>query len=268
MSEKNQVIQEGDYVKLYLDNKRKWLIKIEQGKSFHTHKGVINLSDAIGKEWGAAIKTNKGAIFYLLKPVLSDFVLNVSRNTNIIYPKDAGLILLNSGIGPGSIVVEAGIGSGALTSVLAYYVRPTGHVYSYEIRKEFIKTALKNIKRLGLESYVTIHNKDITLGIEERNVDAVILDMATPWKVVNSAYVALKNGGIFVSYSPTIEQVIKTVAALEHNGGFKGTFTVECFLRDILVRPGKTRPSSRMISHTGYLTFSQKIPVEVQSNND
>ncbi len=264
----NQVIHEGDYVKLYLDSKRKWLIRVDTGKQFHTHKGIVDLSDAIGKPWGSPIKTNKGTTLYLLKPVLADFVLNVSRNTNIIYPKDAGLILLYGGIGPGSIVVEAGLGSGALTTVLAYYIRPNGHVYSYEVRKEFIKTALKNIKRLGLEEYVTVHNKDITMGIIEKDVDVVMLDMATPWKVVPHAYTALKDGGIFISYSPTIEQVIKTVVALETNGGFKDILTVECLLRDILVRPGKTRPSSRMVSHTGYLTFSQKVSIERASHDD
>ncbi|MCD6513986.1 MAG: tRNA (adenine-N1)-methyltransferase [Candidatus Asgardarchaeia archaeon] len=253
------LIKEGDYIKLYLDNKRNWLLKVTKDKVFHTHKGVINLSNAIGKEWGSSIESNKGVKFYILKPTLSDFVLNVIRNTNIIYPKDAGLILLHSGIGPGSIVVEAGTGSGALTTVLAYYVRPTGHVYSYEIRKEFIEVAWKNIKRLSLEKYVTIYNKDVCEGIYEKEIDVVILDMATPWKVVPHAYESLKNGGVFISYSPTIEQVIKTVSALEESKGFKNVYTIECLLRDILVRPGKTRPSSRMIAHTGYLTFAQKV---------
>ena len=255
MSEK---IKAGDYALLYLDDKRKWLVKVEEGKEFHTHKGIVNLSEAIDKLWGSTIESTMGVKFVLLRPALSDIVVNVARNTNIIYPKDAGLILLHTQIGPGSLVVESGTGSGAFTTVLAYHVRPTGHVYTYEIRKEFIKTARKNIERLGLSEFVTFKNMDICKGIEEENIDAVVLDMATPWKVVEHAYKALKSGGFFVSYSPTIEQVMRTVIALKKSNGFADLKTIEVFVRDILVRSNKTRPSTRMIGHTGYLTFAKK----------
>lgn len=261
----NEKIKVGDHVLLYLDDRRKWILRIEEEKEFHTHKGIINLSEAIGKEWGTTIESTMGVKFVLLRPSLADIIVNISRNTNIIYPKDAGLILLNTQIGPGSIIVESGTGSGAFTTILAYYVRPTGHVYSYEVRKEFIKNAKRNVSRLGLSEFVTFKNKDICKGIDEEKIDTIVLDMATPWKVVEHAYTALKNGGFFASYSPTIEQVMRTVIALKRSNGFTDIRTIESFLRDILVRNNKTRPSTRMIGHTGYLTFAKKKVKESES---
>ncbi len=257
MSSKN-IVDEGDLILLVFDEKRRWLVKVEKDKEFHTHKGVIKLNDVIGKTYGSSVKSSTGAKFRVFKPLPRDYILKMRRITQIIYPKDIGLILLYSGIGPGWKVVEAGTGSGALTVVLAYYVRPDGHIYTYEVREEFQKLAIKNIKNAALEKYVTFKLKDISEGIDERNVDAVILDMATPWLVVPHAYEALKEGGSFVSYSPTIEQVQKTVFSLLKTGFFD-IITIECFTRRILVREGKTRPATSMISHTGYLTFARKI---------
>ncbi len=182
----------------------------------------------------------------------------MGRQTNIVYPKDAGLILLLAGIGPGSMVVEAGTGSGALTSLLGYHVAPTGRVFSYEIRKDFAKEAQKNLEKVELTDIITIKQQDILAGIEETNVDAVVLDMAVPWDVVPLAYNALSGGGVLVSFSPTIEQTQRTVDAL-YNSHFTEIMTRELIEREILVRPGKTRPATRMIGHTGNLTSARKI---------
>jgi len=252
------IVNEGDLVLLVFDERRKWLVKVEKDKKLHTHKGVIDLNNVIGKPYGSSVESSTGAKFRIFKPLLKDYILKMRRTTQIIYPKDIGLILLYSGIGPGWRVVEAGTGSGALTIVLAYYVRPDGHVYTYEAREEFQRLAMKNIRRVGLEKYVTFKLKDVNEGIDERNVDAIILDMATPWLVVPHAYEALKDGGSFVSYSPTIEQVQKTVYALSRTG-FYDIITMECLTRRILVREGKTRPETSMIAHTGYITFARKI---------
>ena len=254
----HNTIREGDNVLLYLDNKRKYLVKIEKGKILHTHKGFIKLEDLIGCVFGSKIESSLGFPFYALNPTVRDYISKISRPTQIIYPKDMGLILILSGVGPGSRVVEAGTGSGALTGFLAFHVRPDGCVYSYEIREEFIEKAKRNLERMMLLDYVEIKNADITKGIDEKNVDAVILDMASPWLVVPHAYEALKGGGSFVSFSPTIEQVIKTVETLkEHNFVYIETF--ECLIRRIRVERGKTRPETRMIGHTGYITSARKV---------
>jgi len=250
------LIVEGVDVLLYLDKKRTFLVKVSD-RDFHTHKGVVKLGDLIGRGYGCRIKSSKGVEFTALKPNIKDYIFKMARGTQIIYPKDLGLILVYTGVGPGMRVVEAGTGSGALTSVLAYYVKPHGRVYSYEIRKEFIDLASRNLERMGLLDFVEIKNKDITCGIDEAEIDAVVLDMATPWLVVPHAYSALKGGGSFASFSPTIDQVVKTVKALKEHG-FVYVETVECLLRGIRVEEGKTRPETLMTAHTGYLTFARK----------
>jgi tRNA (adenine57-N1/adenine58-N1)-methyltransferase len=252
------VIREGDQVLFYLEPGKTWLLRVEAGKSFHLHRGIIQFDDIIGRKYGSFVATSLGKQIAALPPLPRDLALKMGRQTNIIYPKDAGLILLLTGIGPGSTVVEAGTGSGALTSILGYHVQPKGHIYSYEIREDFSETARKNIARVGLEKVVTIKQQDILEGIDEQEVDAVVLDMATPWSVVPLAYEALRGGAVFVSFSPTIEQVQRAVEAL-YESHFTEIQTRELIEREIHARIGKTRPATRMIGHTGYLVSARKV---------
>ena len=250
-------ISQGDNVLLYLNPRRTYLVKIEKGKSLHTHKGYIQHDSLIGKPYGTRVATNTGTEFIALRPALRDYIFKTQRKTQIMYPKDIALIVMFSGIGPGSKVVEAGTGAGALTTALAYYVKPTGRVYSYEIRQEFIQTAQKNLEKASLSKWVTIKNKDITLGIDETYIDAVILDLATPWLVIPQTCSALKGSGALVSFSPTIDQVIKTVDSLRESG-FVDIQTIECLMRGMQVELGRTRPETLMTAHTGYITFARK----------
>jgi len=252
-----ELIAEGEDIFLYLDRKRTYLVRVEAEKSFHTHKGYIQLGDLIGKEYGTRIVSSMGIEFVALKPTLRDYIFKTKRRTQISYPKDISLIVMFSGIGPGSRVVEAGTGTGALTNALAHYVKPTGRVYTYEVRPEFRERAIKNLERAKVSDYVESKNKDITEGIDEEEVDAVILDLATPWLVVSHAYTALKGSGVLVSFSPTIDQVVKVVEALTEHG-FVGVETVETLMRFMQVERGKTRPQTVMTGHTGYLTFARK----------
>ncbi|MEM1539264.1 MAG: tRNA (adenine-N1)-methyltransferase [Candidatus Bathyarchaeia archaeon] len=253
----NGKVSEGDYVLLYLDQKRTYMVRVEAGKTFHTHKGFIRFDDVIGKVYGETVSSSLGVKFTLLKPLLRDYIMKSVRKTQITYPKDIALIIMFSGIGPGSRVVEAGTGTGALTTALAHYVRPNGKVYSYELREEFLKTAEKNLQRAKLADFVELKNKDIVIGIDEQGVDSVILDLATPWLVVPHAYASLKPCGTIVSFSPTIDQAVKTVEALQENN-FINIETVECLLRGMQVERGKTRPQTLMTAHTGYITFARK----------
>jgi len=253
-------IREGDDVLLYLDKRRSYLVKVERDKKLHTHKGFLDLTELIGKEFGTRIHSSKEVEFIAFRPTIRDYVFKISRRTQIIYPKDIALIVFFSGIGPGSRVVEGGTGTGALTAALANYVKPSGRVYSYEIREEFIETAAKNLQRIGVINYVELKKGDLTEKIEEKDVDAVILDLATPWLVVPHAYNALKGSGVFISFSPTVDQAVKTTEALLKNR-FAGVETFESLFRGMQIEKGRTRPETLMTGHTGYITFARKATV-------
>jgi len=239
-----------------LNNRKSFLVKVKK-EIFHTHRGYINLEELIGEFFGKRVRTQLGTEFIILKPTIFDHVRKMGHATQIVYPEDAALIVRYAGIGPGSRVVEAGTGSGALTSVLAHFVKPTGCVYSYDLRSEFREKAEKNILRTGLIEWVVLKTSDIISGIEETDIDSIVLDMATPWLVVENAFNALKGSGCLVSFSPTIEQVIQLVEALEKSG-FVNIETVESIVRRIKVKKGETRPETLMIGHTGYLTHARK----------
>ncbi|MEM3439488.1 MAG: tRNA (adenine-N1)-methyltransferase [Candidatus Bathyarchaeia archaeon] len=253
-----EVIGEGKYVLLYLDQRRKWLVKVSEGKEFHTHKGRVRLGDLVGKPYGCSISSSLGERFLALRPTIYDLIMKAERPTQIMYPKDIGLELLMLGVGPGKRVVEIGTGSGSLTIALANAVRPNGMVFTYEARREFVEIAKRNLSKAGLLDYVTFREADARAGLEERDVDAVTVDIGDPWEVVSLAEEALAGGGCIAIFCPTINQVERTVALLAE-GRFADIETYECLLREILVRPGRTRPATRMIGHTGYLTFARKV---------
>jgi len=251
------VAKEGDFVLLYLNEKKKWLVQAREGKEFHTHKGIVKLGEIIGKPFGSCVISTLGFEFHVLSPTVRNHIVNMQRPTQILYDKDISLVLFRLGLGSGSVVVEAGTGSGAMTSSLANAVRPEGHVYSYEIRPEFAEIATRNVAKMGLQKYVTVKNADAKLGFEEKDVDAAFIDLEDPWEVVDSVHGALKAGHPMASFSPTVNQVEKVVEAMKDK--FLDIDTIECFVRSIRVEKGKTRPRTLMIGHTGYLTFARKV---------
>ncbi|MFW9881062.1 MAG: tRNA (adenine-N1)-methyltransferase, partial [Candidatus Thorarchaeota archaeon] len=259
----SEIIKENDLIFLILDETRRWLVQVKSNDNFHTHRGIIEFNDIIGKNFGSVVFSRpfetQGYKFYVLKPIPSDYILHMSRKTQIIYPEDAGLILTYSGIGPGSRVIEAGCGSGALTCILGNFVRPNGHIFSFDINEKALKRAKLNVEKAQLESVVTIRYGDIIDDkLEQKNVDAVVLDMATPWIAVEKVKSYLKLSGTLISFSPTIEQVKKTVSAMKTEE-FIEINTYELIKRKIQVKENATRPEIRMIGHTGYLTFGRKI---------
>ena len=258
-----EIIKENDLIFLILDDKRRWILSVKSGDTFHTHRGIIEFDDIIGQKFGTVIFSKpyktQGYKFYILKPLPSDYVLHMIRKTQIIYPEDAGMIILYSGIQPGSIVIEAGCGSGALTCILGNYVRPQGHIYSYDIREKSLKRAKKNIERAGLQEFVSIkYGNIITDDLDHTNVDTLVLDLAEPWDAIKKATIYLKQSGTIASFSPTIEQAKKATFALREQN-FIEVNTYELMRRKIQVKKNATRPEVRMIGHTGYLTFGRKI---------
>ena len=186
--------------------------------------------------------------------------MKVKRQTQIIYPKDIGMILVKSCIFPGAKVIESGIGSGALTTALANFVRPNGKVYSYERNEEFLKNAQKNLQKNGLDAWVEFNNMEITDHYPQKDADFIMIDIGSPWELIDAAYNSLKGGARLATICPTFEQLTKMVFSLEEKG-FINIESEEILVRKILVRRGKTRPEQRMPSHTGWLVFATKIIV-------
>ncbi len=254
------VVEEGIDVLMYIDRRRKWVVRVRRGKVFGSDRGKVDLDRIIGLEFGSPVKLSAGYLAYVLRPLLIDYLeKGFERRTQVIYPKDMGLMIILSGIGPGSRVLEAGIGSGFLTAALANIVRPNGKVYAYEVREDFAKIAIENLRRIGLDSYVEVKIRDIREGIDERGLDAAFLDMPNPWDVLDKIYEALKPSAPIIFFLPTISQVEKLLKALKEFGGFTDFRCYETLLREYRLMEGAIRPETRMIGHTGYIFFARKI---------
>jgi tRNA (adenine57-N1/adenine58-N1)-methyltransferase len=250
-------VKKDETVVLIEDTLRKYFVNTGDKTDKVKGIGVFDPKILVGKEYGKQI-TIGDKQFWILQPSLMDKLQGLKRKAQIILPRDAGHIIMNCSIETGHKVLEAGIGSGSLTIALANTVAPTGKVFSYDNRTDFIDHALKNLKKSNLDSFVTTKNKDITKGISEKDLDAVIFDIPNPWDAIGHAWKALKTGGYLCVYSPLTSQVEKTVMELKKHG-FIEIKTFENIQREMVVSDRGTRPSFNMLGHTGYLTFARKI---------
>ena len=251
-------INESSYVLLFHNPRKKWLIKVSSDKKFHTHLGIIDFSSIVGMEYGSAIRTTEGKIIFLMEPTIHDFIMKSERKTQIVYPKDLGYIVARTGLKNGSKVLEVGTGSGALATFLASIVKPEGHIYSFDVNPEFMEIAARNLKKAGMDEYVTMYHHDPHHGVDIRNVDVATVDLGDPWTVVDQVHDALKGGGAFVAICPTMNQIEKTATQLKKSG-YADIDCVELMIRNMEARDGMTRPSMRMIGHTTYLVFARKV---------
>ncbi|MHC1741065.1 MAG: tRNA (adenine-N1)-methyltransferase [Anaerolineaceae bacterium] len=258
---KGRNTQSGDLVQLVGLSFKSYIFVLEVGKELHTHRGVVKHDDLIGLTWGSQIFSHIGSPFFLLQPSLPDLLKNTPRATQILYPKDIAHILLVMGIGPGLRVTEAGTGSGALTTALAYSIGTTGKVYTYENREEHQLKAKKNLDRLGLSEQVEFKLKDIAGGFEEIDVDALFLDVANPYDYIAQVRATLKPGGYFGCIVPTSNQVMSLLIALRHNE-FAFIDVCEISLRYYKPEPSRFRPTDRMIAHTGFLVFARPVTID------
>jgi len=257
-SQYGEVAQEGDLVQLLGSGHKSHFIRLQHGEKFQTHRGVIQHDDFIGKAWGTRVNSHQGNPFYLLQPGIADLINNIKRSTQILYPKDIGLILITMGIGPGQTVLEAGTGSGGLTTAFAYFVGQQGHVYSYDRNPEFQKVAASNLSRFDLLDRVTLKLGDVQDGFSENNVDAIFLDVPNPYDYLNQVKATLKPGGYFGTLVPSFNQAALTLKNLKHQ---EFGFIEMC---EVLIRYYKTnwdrlRPTDRMIAHTGFMIFARAV---------
>ena len=246
-----------DKVVLVDESFRKTIIDVKSPTDKYKGVGVFNPSDLIGKKYGEQIKIGNKQ-FWILIPSLQDKLRALKRQAQIILPRDSAHIIMNCSIESGFTVLEAGIGSGSLTISLANAVAPKGKVISYDFRQDFIDHAMKNLKMADLDRYVETKLKDVTKGISEKNLDAIILDIPNPWEVVAHSFKALRVGGYLCTYSPLISQVENTIKEIKKYN-FIEVKTLENIQREMIVSEFGTRPSFDMLGHTGYLTFARKV---------
>lgn len=250
-------LKEGDYVLLLTSDEKSYLVEVKD-HHFHTHKDYLNLKELLGKTYGDIIYGKKGEKFYILKPSIYDFLIKIERITQIIYPKDIGYILLKLDIRPGKVVLECGGGSGALTSAFAYMVGDEGRVISYEKEIKFQEVAKKNLKRLGVLHRVIFKNVEVFEKFEEKEVDAVFLDLKTPWDLIGGAWESLKGGHPLGILVPTVNQISQCLLEIKKYP-FTDVEVVEILLRKYKTNPERLRPEDRMVAHTGYLIFAKKV---------
>jgi len=252
----------GDRVLLVDNKKRRHLVTLEAGGQFHTHAGIVAHDDLIGHADGTTVHTSRGARLVAVRPTLAEYVLEMPRGAQVIYPKDLGPILVLADVFPGARVLESGVGSGALTSALLRAIGPTGHVTGYEIRDDFAQRAVRNVHGfLGDDVPLTVEVRDAYEGIDEHDVDRVVLDLPEPWRVVKHAVDALRPGGILLAYLPTILQVGRLREELA-NGPFGMVETLEVLQRGWHVEGQSIRPDHRMVAHTGFLTHGRLLARE------
>jgi tRNA (adenine57-N1/adenine58-N1)-methyltransferase len=247
---------------LLIDGKdRRYLLTLREGGEFHTHSGITSHDLILGRPDGVTVRSGTGARYVVVRPTLSDFVLAMPRGAQVIYPKDLGALLVLADIFPGARVLEAGVGSGALSMTL---LRAGADVVGYEIRDDFARKAMSNVGSfLGPDCPYRVEERDVYEGIVETGLDRIMLDLPEPWRVVGPAEIALRPGGILVAYLPTIGQVAQFREALDA-GAFGLARTIEVLERSWHVQGQSVRPDHRMVAHTGFLTSARLLGVEHQ----
>jgi len=250
--------KEGDLALLIGYKQKYFIITLVKGDVFETHRGIVKHDDIIGKKWGSEIFSHKESPFYLFQPGIEELIKTTKRNTQIMYAKDIGYTLLKLNIVNGTKVIEAGTGSGSLTQVIAAVIGNEGHLYSYEVRPEMQNLAKKNLRRLGIEERVTFIQKNIEDGFDQKNIDAIFLDVPNPYDYLEQVKKALVPGGFFGTILPTTNQIIKLLIELRRKR-FAFIEVSEIMLRHYQAEETKLRPTDRMVAHTGYLIFARPI---------
>jgi tRNA (adenine57-N1/adenine58-N1)-methyltransferase len=251
-------MSEGVAVLLVLEDERRFLVHLQAGRTFSTHKGAIRHDALLGHPYGGTFETNTGAAVVALYPTWVDRMMKVQRTTNIMYPKDVAYLIAELGIGAGDRVVELGSGSGAMTIALAHAVAPGGRVFSYDRREEHIERARDNCGRAGVDLDMIEFRLRGTGEPLPEDIVGVMCDIPEPWDEVGAARERLVGSGRFAAAIPTFNQAEKLAACLVGEG-FAMVRTIEILVREILARPGRTRPAHRMVGHTQLLTTAVKV---------
>lgn len=250
----------GDRVQLTDPKGRMHTVTLQAGRSFHTHRGAVEHDDLIGLPDGSVVTSAGGTAYLALRPLLADYVLSMPRGAQVIYPKDAAQIVAMGDVFPGAKVLEAGAGSGALTCSLLRAVGVGGEVHSYEVREDFAAIARGNVEAFfgGPHPAWRLHVGDVA-DCPESGFDRIVLDMLTPWEMLDMVERALVPGGVLIGYVATTPQLSELVEALRERGCFTEPRAWESLVRDWHADGLAVRPDHRMIAHTAFLVSSRRL---------
>lgn len=251
---------DGDIVILYDRRRRRYRIPLHAGGRYSSHLGAINHDEIIGRTEGFMVITSKGHRVTALRPTFQESVYDLPRQSQVIYPKDLGALLMRLDLYPGASVVESGLGSGAAAAAILRAIGPVGTLTTYEIRGTIIEAAQANINQLTPES--TNHHIVVAdayeSGFAERDVDRILLDLPEPWQAIDFAAISLRTGGIVAIYLPTVLQVHRISAALTADPRWRLVETSELIERPWHVTDVSVRPEHRMVAHTGFITTARR----------
>lgn len=255
------VFAAGDRVQLSDPKGRLHTVVLEPGKQFHTHRGAIEHDSLIGSSEGSVVSATSGTAYLALRPLLADYVLSMPRGAAVVYPKDAAQIVMMADIYPGARVLEAGAGSGALTCSLVRAVGPEGSVVSWENRPEHAVVARANVDRFfgSPPANWALRHGDVVQHPGQETVDRVVLDMLSPWEVLDAVSAALRPGGVLVGYVASTTQMSRFVEAVRERGGFTEPSAWESLIRGWHVVGLAVRPEHRMIGHTAFLITARRL---------
>ncbi|SDF81833.1 tRNA (adenine-N1)-methyltransferase [Desulfovibrio legallii] len=251
------MIPYGSLVVFVTPKGRRYIKRLEEGQDWHGNDGVLRAAEAAASRYGDVLYTNTGVPMQVQEATLHDRLKGLKRQTQIIYPKDIAYICLRLGAGPGRTIIEAGCGSGGLTTGLSWFCGPTGRVVSHEAREEFLALARRNLQWAGVGENVELHHRDIAEGFAVSGADALFLDVRTPWEYLDQALAAVRPGATFGFLLPTVDQVGKLLLGLER-GPFGDTEVCEILMRRWKPLADRLRPEDRMIAHTGFLIFCRQ----------
>ena len=243
---------------LVAEGGKQFIIRLMPERQLQTHRGILQHDDLFDLPWGSSVSSHTGKDFLLLQPSLRDILLHTKRQSQIIYPKEIGYILLRLSVGPGAQVVEGGTGSGALTTAFAWAVGEGGKVHSYDRRQDMLELAARNLERVGLRERVELNQLDVEAGFREQGVGSLFLDLPHAHRFLRQARNALADGGALGAILPTANQVSRFLNELEGQQ-FGLPEVCEIMLRFYKPNPQRLRPTDRMVAHTGYLIFARAV---------
>lgn len=251
----------GDTVLLTDRKGRRFMFELEAGKEFHFHRGIVSHDDLIGAPEGGTVTSTMSEKLTVVRPTTSDWTVKAPRGAQVVYPKDQAMIVTLGDIVPGTTVVEAGAGSGALTVALLRAVGGHGRVVSYELREDHAEVARANVERRlgGTPDNWTLHVADLADGLRQQRCDRLVLDMLSPWDHVDAAAEALHPGGLMVAYTPAITQVMRLREAIAEDPRWGHAQTSETMHRTWKVEGLAVRPDHRMVAHTAFLTVVRRM---------